>query len=145
MSAEWQKAKEIFNAALDLDGKNREIYLENACRDDNSLRHEVDSLLSSFKSASGFLNTSAVAEADDPSRAHVSGLKAGQSFGRARPASRRSHRHHRTRRRPHSRRHRHSSTSYSSSSVGYGTPAPSRGGAAAFSESGRSRAPRRGR
>jgi superfamily II DNA/RNA helicase len=38
-----------------------------------------------------------------------------------------------------------SSTSYSSSSAGYGTPAPSRGGAAAFSEAGRSRAPRRGR
>ena len=38
-----------------------------------------------------------------------------------------------------------SSTSYSSSSAGYGTPAPSRGGAAAFSEGGRSRTPRRGR
>ncbi len=44
----WQKLKQIFSEALELEGTERKIYLEKACRDDPELLQEVESLITSY-------------------------------------------------------------------------------------------------
>ena len=46
----WQRAKDIFNAALDLDVGKRQNYLSVACDGDAELRRVVEDLLSSYES-----------------------------------------------------------------------------------------------
>jgi TolB-like protein/Tfp pilus assembly protein PilF/tRNA A-37 threonylcarbamoyl transferase component Bud32 len=43
----WQEVKDVLCAALDLEPDQRPAYLDRACRGDNSLRREVESLLDS--------------------------------------------------------------------------------------------------
>lgn len=45
----WQRVKEIFNAALELSSNNRAEFLDEACAADKSLRREVETLLHSFE------------------------------------------------------------------------------------------------
>ncbi|HYL70768.1 MAG TPA: hypothetical protein VEY89_05655, partial [Candidatus Dormibacteraeota bacterium] len=42
----WQRVKDVFSQASQLDGRSLEQYLEEACADDAELRSEVASLLS---------------------------------------------------------------------------------------------------
>ncbi len=60
--ANWEKVKEIFSDAKQCGRDEREAFLDAACGDDENLRREVESLLSSFDEASGFLGESAVGE-----------------------------------------------------------------------------------
>lgn len=56
----WQKVREIFDAAMRQGSEERNAFLESVCDGDNDLRREVESLLSSFKSADEFLEQPAI-------------------------------------------------------------------------------------
>ena len=49
---QWHKVKEVFEAALGHAPEERSAFLEQACSDDDLLRGEVDSLLSSYEQES---------------------------------------------------------------------------------------------
>src|SRR6187397_488342 len=51
----WQKAAEIFIAALDQGENDREAFVQDAAGADASLRHEVEALLASHAHAGEFL------------------------------------------------------------------------------------------
>jgi serine/threonine protein kinase/tetratricopeptide (TPR) repeat protein len=50
---QWKKIKEIVGAALEREPAERAPFLQEACADDESLRAEVESLLSEFEKSSG--------------------------------------------------------------------------------------------
>ena len=55
MLEKWDQVKEIFSQALERQPEDRSGFLRQACAGDDALRVEVESLLSSFDSASNFL------------------------------------------------------------------------------------------
>jgi eukaryotic-like serine/threonine-protein kinase len=55
---QWERAKDIFDAALDLPLEARSSYLESACESDPILRTEVEQLLDADERAGTFLDTS---------------------------------------------------------------------------------------
>jgi len=55
MPDKWDQVKELFALALDRDPKERSGFLREACAGDDSLRTEIESLLSSFDGAPTFL------------------------------------------------------------------------------------------
>lgn len=60
----WLQVKEIFNAALDRPVGEREPFLDKACGDDQSLRHQVEYLLNSHQHAGDFIETPAAVSFD---------------------------------------------------------------------------------
>ena len=58
----WQKVKELFDAALEIESQKRGKFLENACGNDVELRREVEKLLASFENAESFMESPAAAE-----------------------------------------------------------------------------------
>jgi serine/threonine-protein kinase len=77
----WKKAKEVFGDALEVAPKNRAVFLDKACAEDESLRREVESLLSSHDSAESFMETPAVAKVAGMIEAETKHLEGGQSLG----------------------------------------------------------------
>jgi len=61
--ANWLKIKTIFHEALDIDLNERERFLSNACKNDSSLRREVEGLLSAHDEAGDFIVSPALIEA----------------------------------------------------------------------------------
>jgi serine/threonine protein kinase/tetratricopeptide (TPR) repeat protein len=55
MPEKWDQVKEIFSQALERQPEERTIFLRQACAGDDALCAEIESLLSSFDSASNFL------------------------------------------------------------------------------------------
>jgi non-specific serine/threonine protein kinase/serine/threonine-protein kinase len=55
---DWQRAKEVFGAALTLASEERAAFLDEACGGDGELRREVDQLLAAHDAAGGFLSSS---------------------------------------------------------------------------------------
>jgi tRNA A-37 threonylcarbamoyl transferase component Bud32/WD40 repeat protein len=55
----WQKIEQVFNAALEREPSQREAYLAQACRGDDDLRREVETLLAQEKPAERFLESEA--------------------------------------------------------------------------------------
>jgi eukaryotic-like serine/threonine-protein kinase len=55
MPEKWDQVKELFTLALERDPKERSGFLHQACAGDDSLRNEVESLLSSFDGTATFL------------------------------------------------------------------------------------------
>jgi len=55
MPEKWDQVKELFALALERDPEERGDFLRQACAGDDSLRSEIESLLSSFDGASAFL------------------------------------------------------------------------------------------
>jgi eukaryotic-like serine/threonine-protein kinase len=53
-TGQWERVKELFDVAVDLDPAERDRYLSHACGGDASLRGEVESLLSAYGHAEGF-------------------------------------------------------------------------------------------
>ena len=51
----WQRVKEVFEAARALPGEARSPYLLEACAGDENLRREIESLLTAYERAAGFL------------------------------------------------------------------------------------------
>ncbi|HJS50407.1 MAG TPA: protein kinase [Pyrinomonadaceae bacterium] len=49
-SKQWQRAKDIFNSAIELDGAERDKYVAATCKDDPELREQVETLLNSYDS-----------------------------------------------------------------------------------------------
>ena len=61
MPEKWDQVKELFTLALERDAAERSEFLRRACGDDDSLRTEIESLLSSFDGAPTFLEDSPAA------------------------------------------------------------------------------------
>ncbi|MGI9166034.1 MAG: LpqB family beta-propeller domain-containing protein [Pyrinomonadaceae bacterium] len=59
----YRQIGELYHAALELDGEDRAAFLERACADDEGLRHEVESLVSSHEQAADFIVAPAMAVA----------------------------------------------------------------------------------
>src|SRR5262245_49615429 len=59
----WDKAKEIFTAALDCDEQSQGAFVAAACGEDEELRREVSSLLAAFAKADNFIENPAVTDA----------------------------------------------------------------------------------
>src|SRR5262249_15867998 len=56
----YRQIGELYHAALVPDAGERAAFLERACANDEDLRREVESLLSSHEQASGFLGSGAL-------------------------------------------------------------------------------------
>lgn len=55
----WNRIKEIVDEAIHREPKERPAFLDEVCRGDDSIRREVESLLSSFERADGFMEAPA--------------------------------------------------------------------------------------
>lgn len=62
MSEQWQQVKEVFDAALRHKPEERSEFLDEVCADNETVRREVESLLSSFDHAEGFMDEPVVGE-----------------------------------------------------------------------------------
>ena len=68
MNAErWQKIERIFHAALEAESGLRAAILEDSCRDDESLRRQVEILLANYQNAGAFIEIPAFATAKSAS------------------------------------------------------------------------------
>jgi serine/threonine protein kinase len=77
----WHKVKEVFEAALDYAPGERSVFLGQACADDDLLRGEVNSLLSSYEQETGFMETPAGALAAQSLAKEESAALIGQQIG----------------------------------------------------------------
>ncbi len=77
----WQKVREIFDSALRRKAEERREFVSEACGDDETLRAEVESLLSSLESADSFLETPAVVKVADVIEVETRTLERGTCFG----------------------------------------------------------------
>ncbi len=59
---QWQKAKELFDAALERSPDERLRFVDENCNGDEDVRREVESLLANAEDAAGFLEKPAVGE-----------------------------------------------------------------------------------
>ena len=55
MNGNWEKVKEIFDAALQRNPEERPQFLAEVCADNEAMRCEVESLLASFEQAESFM------------------------------------------------------------------------------------------
>jgi serine/threonine-protein kinase len=78
----WQRAKELFNSALELEANERSVFLDQECAGDNELRREVESLLESDDETDSFMESPAVEDAADSLAGDEQKLEAGQKIGR---------------------------------------------------------------
>lgn len=76
----WQKIKGLFDAVVELAPDERELFLDNSCGTDDSLRCEVEKLLASFEEAESFLEQPAVAEVADVIESRAEKLRKGINF-----------------------------------------------------------------
>lgn len=81
-SDRWQEVKEIFNGALECAPEDRSGYLEAACRGDDDLRGEVESLLASLNESGSFMKQPAVSGVADMIVETQTQLRAGERVGR---------------------------------------------------------------
>ncbi len=80
-SERWQHIDKLFHAALGCAPEKRAKFLAEACRDDDELRQEVESLLSSHEQDATFLDIPAYELAADILTDALGGLMAGQQIG----------------------------------------------------------------
>ncbi len=61
MNAErWQRIKQLYNSALDLEPDRQEAFLDEACADDEALRKEIERLLAQHSAAERLMGTPAL-------------------------------------------------------------------------------------
>ncbi len=77
----WQQIDQLFHAALACQVSERTQFLANACGDDESLRLEVESLISSLDEADGFIETPAGDVAAEMLRTQESTYEPGRQIG----------------------------------------------------------------
>ncbi len=77
----WTQVKEIFDAVLRQKPEKRSEFLDEACNGDNSVRLEVESLLSSFGRADGFMEKPAIDGGTAGETVEIDALTAGQVLG----------------------------------------------------------------
>jgi len=80
-NAQWQKVREIFDSALLRQPNERRRFVNEVCGDDQTLRAEVESLLSSHDGAESFMERPAVAEVAHMIEIGPTKLEAGKCFG----------------------------------------------------------------
>src|SRR5881628_3695646 len=78
---QWQRVKEVFEAALDHEPSERSSFVGQACAGDESLRSEVKSLLSSYEQEKSFMETPAAALAAQSLVKEESAALVGQQIG----------------------------------------------------------------
>ena len=89
MPEKWEQVKELFALALERDPGERGSFLLQACAGDDSLRAEVESLLSSFDGAAGFLEDCPAADLLLAKSSEIVGNEiAGKESGRTAPSAR---------------------------------------------------------
>jgi serine/threonine protein kinase len=81
MKDQWQKVKELYEAALMRTPDERPIFLDERCGGDEQLRREVESLLSFSSGAENFLEKPAVGEVADVIVSENEKLEPGKAFG----------------------------------------------------------------
>jgi serine/threonine protein kinase len=59
----WHRAKDVFNAAVELPEQQRELFIRRACDQDDSLRHDVEALLKAHESTDSFIERPAAQRA----------------------------------------------------------------------------------
>jgi len=77
MPEKWDEVKELFAVALDLDPGKRSAFLREACGGDDTLRAEVESLLSSFDNAPTFLEDSPASDVVSAQASALTGKRIG--------------------------------------------------------------------
>ena len=77
----WQKVEAIFQDALDRPAQERASFLEQACRDDDELRNEADTLLAAHESAGDFIEQPALSHDARFIFAQTGGDKVGNEVG----------------------------------------------------------------
>ncbi|MGH9907476.1 MAG: protein kinase domain-containing protein [Pyrinomonadaceae bacterium] len=76
----WQKVREVFDAALRQEPEDRQNYLYQACGDDKDLLNEVESLFTSFDQSGDFMETPAVAQVADIIEGDTKRVETGTRF-----------------------------------------------------------------
>jgi len=79
--ANWQKVREVFDAALRQEPEERQNYINEACGHDKDLLTEVESLFASLDESDEFLETPAVAHVADMIESPAKRLAPGTRFG----------------------------------------------------------------
>jgi len=77
----WQRVKEIFQAALERAPGERSAFLAEACRGDESLRKEAESLIASHEKTGTFIDAPAYEAAAELIMDEKAELKPGQTIG----------------------------------------------------------------
>jgi len=77
MPEKWDQVKELFTLALERDPEERSRFLRQACAGDDSLRAEIESLLSSFDGAGSFLEDCPAADLLSAQSRAIAGKKIG--------------------------------------------------------------------
>ncbi len=77
----WRQIRNIFDGALERAPDERPRFLDEVCANDQEVRREVESLLSSLDSAENFMETPAVAKVADVIEAEQKKLETGKCFG----------------------------------------------------------------
>src|SRR5262244_923407 len=83
----YRQIGELYHAALELNAGERTAFLERACTEDEELRREVESLLSSHEQASGFLASPALGIAAEMFANQEADVLTGKTIGRYRVLS----------------------------------------------------------
>lgn len=73
----WGRIKELFNSALEREPNQRTAFLREACRADDALRAEVESLLSSYNQPNSFIEKPPAESTLDPSAETLTGRRIG--------------------------------------------------------------------
>ena len=74
---DWQKVRELFDAAMERDRAERAEWLAQACRGDEALRAAVEQLLRSHEEAGGFIEIPALAKLADQPTLELTGQRVG--------------------------------------------------------------------
>ena len=77
----WQRVKNLFHAVVELPTAQREVFLSDACGEDNDLRREVESLLASHERSGRFIDSPAYEGAAELIVNDTAQLNAGQHLG----------------------------------------------------------------
>src|SRR6266849_2853255 len=77
----WQKAKEIFDSALQVEPAARSAFISSVCGGDDDLRNEVESLIASHERDGSFIDSPAYEAAADLLADERTELKVGQTVG----------------------------------------------------------------
>jgi serine/threonine protein kinase/tetratricopeptide (TPR) repeat protein len=77
MPEKWDQVKELFTLALERDPEERSGFLRQACGGDDSLRSEIESLLSSFDGTTSFLEDCPAADLLSPQSRPMAGRRIG--------------------------------------------------------------------
>ena len=83
----WHQVKELFQQALELDNGRRAVFLDEACSADESLRREVELLISGNDQAGSFIETPPHGVAAEVIAEKHNRLAAGEVIGKYRIVS----------------------------------------------------------